>query len=529
MGGDGYNWFLIFVSIVMVGVAIVFNIYLLIHFQHPEDRNQAWLPKAIVLLGLTLAELSVLMLPLDVGNRSACDDSVVLSACNFALPMEELWYAVYMMMFLLVILVIPFTLFYYEADSELTLPKKLQSAGGWLTVTFIVAALTVSIAYAFGGYVEYESVVLISGVTPLATDLSVAYACIAPGGSGFAGALCDGKAGGAAKESWSVRTSFPVYVIAMGSILGWILFMVYAGVGMVALPLDLIKSYVGRPQKTIARSQYITLAKHVGQQAADLKEQAEQLKRQERSGGKGRKLRRAVAKLNQELLELEQKERLIREAFPQGEDAAAKWAMTVLTHVARLVGGILALCITIVWILHMIVFMMVNPPPTTFLNEAFIELDKAFPLFGTGFFALFCIHLVLCVIKGNFKLGMRVIFVTVHPMEFENTLMSSFLFNVGIIIVCSISLIQFCAKAFNVYANETAIDEIFGDKIENLRGLGVLFKYNVFLYSFFSVVMLSALVLMATDLKPRKDLHNDIRALIEQAHGTATVGAAARV
>jgi hypothetical protein len=63
---------------------------------------------------LTLSELSILLLPLDVANRAACAESVVISACNFALPMTDLWTAVYVAMLILIIFVIPFTLFYYE-------------------------------------------------------------------------------------------------------------------------------------------------------------------------------------------------------------------------------------------------------------------------------------------------------------------------------------------------------------------------------------------------------------------------------
>ena len=58
------------------------------------------------------------MLPLDVGNRHACAEHVALSACNFTLPMKELWYSVYMAMILLIVVVIPGTMFYYEADSD---------------------------------------------------------------------------------------------------------------------------------------------------------------------------------------------------------------------------------------------------------------------------------------------------------------------------------------------------------------------------------------------------------------------------
>ena len=56
--------------------------------RHPFPRPQAWLPKCVVVLSLSLAMLSVLMLPLDVGNRSACSNAVVLSSCKLSMPMK---------------------------------------------------------------------------------------------------------------------------------------------------------------------------------------------------------------------------------------------------------------------------------------------------------------------------------------------------------------------------------------------------------------------------------------------------------
>ena len=72
----------------------------------------------MVVLGLSLAQFSVLMLPLDVANRNACDQTKLLSACSYTLPMTSLWTYIYIIMIVWVAFVIPFTLFYYEADSE---------------------------------------------------------------------------------------------------------------------------------------------------------------------------------------------------------------------------------------------------------------------------------------------------------------------------------------------------------------------------------------------------------------------------
>jgi hypothetical protein len=41
----------------------------------------------------------------------------------------------------------------------------------------------------------------------------------------------------------------------------------------------------------------------------------------------------------------------------------------------------------------------------------------------------------------------------------------------------SCSVIQFCAKAFSVYADATAVQQIFGGTIQSLRGIKYLFRW----------------------------------------------------
>lgn len=50
-------------------------------------------------------------------------------------------------------------------------------------------------------------------------------------------------------------------------------------------------------------------------------------------------------------------------------------------------------------------------------------------------------------------------------MKYGATLMSSFLFNVALVLLSCTAAIQFCAQAFSQYANETAIASIFGGQV----------------------------------------------------------------
>lgn len=119
MAVASYNWFLIIVAAVVCVLAIGVALYILITYQHPEDKNQAWLPKIVFVFGVSLAIWTVLLFPLDVGNRKACADGIAYSNCKFAIPTRELWYTCYAGIGAMVGLIIPFSIFYYEADSEL--------------------------------------------------------------------------------------------------------------------------------------------------------------------------------------------------------------------------------------------------------------------------------------------------------------------------------------------------------------------------------------------------------------------------
>lgn len=118
----GYNLFLIIVTVVAAFLIAAVTLYLLVAFCHPEDRMQAWWPKIVVCSSMFIAIVTVLLFPLDVANRGACDDRILFSDCDLTLPMKEIWYGVYIINVVLVYIITPFTLFYYEADSDLCAP-----------------------------------------------------------------------------------------------------------------------------------------------------------------------------------------------------------------------------------------------------------------------------------------------------------------------------------------------------------------------------------------------------------------------
>jgi len=465
--------------------------------------------------GLTLSELSILLLPLDVANRAACADAVVLSACNFALPMLELWTAVYMMMLILIVFVVPFTLFYYEQDHDMSTRGKLVSSSWWVAGTFVILGLILGLSYGFAGFVDLPVTTLSSGIAVYSSLGSAADACVKTGtfpASTTTGYACDASSG-VPTETWSVRVSFPIYVVALTSVVSWTLFIAFGGVGVSALPVDLVKAFMGRPRTVIPKSEYIKIAGKIAEHTQAVIAEAREVQREERGTGRTRKTRRALAKIDKKLTQLEEDELTLQKIFPQGEDREANWMMTVSGYYAKLVLGVVSGIVSLTWLLHIGLYVFPSPPASPFLNDFFVALDAAWGLFGTSAFALFCFYLIMCVIKGNIKVGFRFLLFAVYPMRLNGTLMSSFLFNVGLIMLSSISVIQFCARAFDGYAAETTVSRIFGDELNHLRGIGTLFAENVFMYIFFAFAGLAAIVLAHTEVKEGRQPKRAIESL----------------
>jgi len=152
--------------------------------------------------------------------------------------------------------------------------------------------------------------------------------------------------------------------------------------------------------------------------------------------------------------------------------------LAIVWEYVQLILGLLGIVISVIWFLHIILYMAFRPPITPFLNSFFITLDSAWGLFGTIAYGLFSFYLVWCVFKGNFKFGLRVPMVfTIHPMKVGETMMNSFLFNTLLLLLASVTIVQFCTDAFSLYNRNTGIDLIFNVGVRNLRGVKYIWWY----------------------------------------------------
>jgi len=517
------NPYLIIVTVILCLLIIAGSIYILVYFQHPEDKNVAWFPKIIVILGLSLSCFSILMLPLDVANTETPGPHGGFK------NMDVLWLVLYIVVAAMVVIVIPFAIFYYEAEeAEVTeeTPSQIGSAIKGTIITLIIFAIITVILYITIGIAEIPTVKLqsslvtvspptapewfnsslyanLTDVPPLdcfnvttnitlpdnSTLLYSNETCVYPHKPDLPlTTLRDGK------FLLKYRVTIILYIITMVVFFGWVLFVVFGGVGLAAFPFDCITSYIYRPIR-IPLNVFTQKKAEIGEKATKLLEIGRAIQeKQKRARKKTRRDRSNYNKFRQSVFLLEEEYERVQECYKQqGGKIILYWFLLAI--------GVISVFLTILWLLHIVLYVMTQPYPIyPFLNDMVIAMDRAFGLFGTFAYGLFAFYLLVCVIKGNFKFGLRIfILFPIHPMRVRGTLMNAFLFNTLLILVCSVSITEFCTTAFSKYTSQTAINSMFSMSVRNLMGIKYIFI--AYIYALFVMVCLSAIYLA---IKPRE-------------------------
>mmetsp|Transcript_131108 Transcript_131108/g.195398 ORF Transcript_131108/g.195398 Transcript_131108/m.195398 type:complete len:493 (-) Transcript_131108:37-1515(-) len=454
------------VALICLAGIIVFMVYM----QHPEDKGQAWVPKFVVLIGLFLACVTTLLIPFDVALKGSANYTAV----------GNLWYACYMGIGILAFAVNPFVMFLYETDEEESGMRRLFTAICWTSVFVFVFGVLTGVLYATIGFVQLP---VQMNTAPL----------LLPGAPipDVAAMTCDAAKYCVFDTTLKLRTSAVIYILAMLSFFGWFLTMSFGGIGLATLPLDLINDYRMRPVP-IDIKEFAAKKLEMKSKSASLLQLGKEMEAEFRANPSKRKERMFCNKFKAMVYELEEEyARLMICHKEMGGNPFIPWFKLFL--------GIMGLLISTSWIVQIIlaIFMKGCDGKCPFLNEIFIALNNAFPLFGTGAYGVFAFYLLWAVVKGCMKFGMRFFIISIHPMKVGGTLMNSFLFNTGMILLCTASIVQFCATAFADYARLTTISQIYVSQVQYLIFLSIFYEKNVFYYAliaFFGLALLYSVV-----------------------------------
>ena len=140
----------------------------------------------------------LLLVPLDVSNQ--------LGSGNSSAIMEPLYSAIYIIIFVFVASIIPFTIFLYESDEEDSLASRIC----WSTL-FAIGIASIWCAFIFISYVWLS----------VYTDSS----------------------------GQEQRLSIPMYIMICLALVGWIFLAINGSIGLIYLPYELIRDFFYRPRE----------------------------------------------------------------------------------------------------------------------------------------------------------------------------------------------------------------------------------------------------------------------------------------
>ena len=439
--------------------------------------------------------------------------------------MAAMWDAVFWLVPIWVFVLIPFATFYYESDDGMLMagtaydpnPVKRSRIGEAMcyeVFVLIVVGLIFLVTYLLLSDTDIPvqtytmSSVSISSMIPSQT-----YNLPATGNFSInslqdmnsADAQYYGAVQNDGEETITLQVSVSTFFAGLMAWLGWWLFAVFGGIGLAALPLDMVLEFVNRP-KHMDAVEFAEAQMSLRERVNELVDIGELIKvERDQKVTAGIKLtgwsidsetRKAARDERQALLGFKQA------VFLLEQDVEDFQAMTVnyenynpLVPIISLILGICAAIMSLFWFLHIFVFIVPDPPLAPFLNNYFKWFDEWFPLFGVLSVALFVVYLLFCAVKGCFKFGVRFMFFQIHPMKVGKTYMSSFMFNIGLVLLCALPVVQFAQEAFSDYAAFSEIRQIYGVQVQNLKFFSGFFQKNVFIFIFLSFFLLAGIYL----------------------------------
>ncbi len=431
-----------------------------------------------------------------------------------------------------VFLMIPFSSFFYEADDGMLMAgtsvnpnpvkkSRICQALGWTTGVVVFVAVVYLLGYYFLSETQIPVAEFEGDDLVAAYSMNVVYKIqpqrynnftsnqltnMSPSDVEYASAVDD-----KGSAELVMQVSISTFFAALMAWLGWFLFSVFGGIGMASMPLDLLLVFKNRP-KHMDAVEYAEAQKNLRDRVNELVDIGELIKiERENNPGMGKvggigdymnaSKRKEARVERQALLEFKQGVFLLEKDVDDFKACTSSYdSYNPLKPYISLFLGICSIVISIVWIVHIVVYIFPQDPWHLFLNSYFAWFDKWFSLFGVLSVALFTIYLLFAAMTGCFKFGLRVACIQLHPMILGKTYMSSFLFNVGLVLLCALPVVQFSAQAFSDYARDSTINQIFNVQIENLKFFGFWFTNKIFIYVFLGFFVLTALYLL---IKPK--------------------------
>ena len=473
--------------IIMAIALLITNIYILVYFSHPEDKDSilGWVLKGIVILGLTLAWCQVLLIPLDVSNNRTFGGGI---------NMRIFWLIIFVITLVYILVIFPISSSLYEAQDDWTLCQKIKHSLCFFLITIIFFVVLTAILYSTIGRTDIPINVIKCKGNPIFVESK--------------SPLNENNICQTISEDSSIelKVNIIIYAIAILTFFSWAIFALFGGIGLASVPIDFFISFINRP-KDINNANAKERKKILFEEIEDLQQLGEEITDMELKGAQ-KKLFFTPTKreYNRKKNEFVSRFALVQKEFDVlNRNNYIETNIAVVFYYLLIPLGVFTSILTILWLIQFICsyFYILKGlkdrragyPFLSYLLIYFQDHDVSFLSFIT--FSILTLYLLFCVIKGNFQFGIRFLCCwSVHPMKKGKTYMNSFLFNISLILLGSMAITQFVSDCLTDYIAFTDIDTLFNTFIKNLKFFKYFYRYYIFQYILFGIFVFSLIYLI---------------------------------
>eukprot|EP00192_Tetraselmis_astigmatica_P002540 CAMPEP_0117667398 /NCGR_PEP_ID=MMETSP0804-20121206/10941_1 /TAXON_ID=1074897 /ORGANISM="Tetraselmis astigmatica, Strain CCMP880" /LENGTH=560 /DNA_ID=CAMNT_0005475113 /DNA_START=52 /DNA_END=1735 /DNA_ORIENTATION=+ len=541
---DVFNFFtsvyLLVVACVFAVLVFFFSLYILVFYQHPDDPDQSWWSKAVVLYSTWLVFYTPIFSAVDfaaVQNGCPATDSVsddlnrflgsLTSGGDCMIPTQTILYFLLFTNLIMSYWVIPFSIWIRKDIVEMPFRSRFIKASllstlqcgvimaGAALLWYFAGNTVVPIKYYPSGSMEYNS----STVEQL-KECIAAISTTSDSDTGDAGASCESKSGrqrplqlGAVFTRFLRACAYEGKVHAVPPVAAHCHRVVCVVLLRRSRPrVATMPSHLGihkSPAKAIDKIRVHPQNQGLLYRAADIKEKCMLARDGATAVGK-HETKRLNRKFARDMAMLELEERKLKHQYPEGDDPERQWIIIVIKQYLQLIYGIIGAAVSVAWIVQVYFYSISDPPK-------FLGLNLVFILTGNFFFdalsllllVFFCFHLTICCIQGHYSVSMVFPCLTVHSLSVGITMIETFLVQCRISLLSAPAILAFQVVTLSLASANTNISYLFGFEFTYLEFWGFLMQSYVYLFfmltCFFLTIVIGASELFRDYMRQSKE------------------------
>ncbi|KPA85853.1 hypothetical protein ABB37_00182 [Leptomonas pyrrhocoris] len=413
----------------IVALLILFlAVYVVCRYSAEEEDGDAWLPRALVVLTLSVACYMVLLLPLEVALKNE----------EPALSLLWAWIGMLSAAYFLLFVGGPYAFVFYESWSphQSSVWDQVRPALGMVAVVNGVFLLCFGALWLWGSHVDRKDGTL-THVMPFE------------------------------------------YFAATASSVGWAVFFIFAGVGLAAVPVQGVANFLHRP-RPITHTEYELAKVKLSMEVQHLLRRGRQLDAEVGGGRPTHRQRQRMLMFKREVRDAELQSERNEIAFRLSGSVILRYYLMAALSVVNSV-------VTLLWVLHIFMWNVLQVYPL--LDRMLVWLDHLLPMLATLVYAYYALYIMWCTLAGCTTVSGNLLVSVVYPLRVRGTMLNALLFNALLVLCASFAVLHLCAVSFSTYAATTTMHRVFAVTIAHMYGIQYVSLYLQ--YALLSVFVLS--------------------------------------